>query len=324
MNRILRFVTMALAAALLLPGPLSASGRGNQEQQEQTLLPRRFVADTTRPTLVMLTAVWCQPCLMMKQEVMKDQTVAAVLGRRNVVILDIDTFDGAVVAERFRSIGYQRAVPFFALFNAAQDSVSVMMGGCDAQQFINFIERFPAPADAAASDDYLKSLDGEVEEPLPEWQPEISMSGNLSFLSGDDAQKSAPLPGWGLSAGVRRNFSDVSALCAGAALTATGGKAPGLADNGRLRRYMIQVPVEYERRLCGFGPKASLRARAGIWGGYIFNEKLPDTGTTVSIAAETRSLAVTLGWNRGLLEHSGAGIGSGYSNTIFLGVRVHL
>lgn len=306
---------MALAALLLLPGPLSAS---DPEPQERTLLPRRFVADTTRPTLVMLTAVWCQPCLVMKQEVMKEPAVAEVIGKRNVVILDIDTFDGAVVADRFRSIGYQRAVPFFALFNAAQDSVSVMMGGCGAEQFIRFIERFPAPSDATASDDYLKSLDGKDSEPLPGWQPEISLAGNLSFLSGGNALKSAPLTGWEVSAGVRRNFSEVSALCTGAALTAAGGRSPGLTDQEPLRRYIVQVPVEYERHLCGFGPKASLRARAGIWGGVILRENLFDAGTALSFAVETGALSIALGWNRGFIDNSG------YTNAITLGARLHL
>lgn len=309
---------MALAALLLLPGPLSASGLSGPEPQERTLLPRRFVADTTRPTLVMLTAEWCQPCHAMKQTVFKDPAVAGALGRRNVVILDIDTFDGAVVAERFASIGYQRAVPFFALFSAAQDSVSVMTGGCDAALFLKFLERFPAATDAEASDSWMQALDGKVKKPLPEWQPELSVSGNISFLSGASATKKSPLPGWGLSAGVRRNLSERSALCAALGLTAAGGRAPSLLDSDPLRRYLLLVPVGYERRICGFGPEASLRCRAGLWGGLILKEGLSDAGADISLSVDTGALDIALRYSRGFRNHDG------FTNSVSLGIRLHL
>ncbi len=309
---------MALAAVLLLPGPLSASGLSGQEPQERALLPGRFVADTTRPVLVMLTAEWCQPCHAMKQAVFKDPAVAGALGRRNVVILDIDTFDGALVAERFASIGYQRAVPFFALFNAAQDSVSVMTGGCDAQTFIKFLDRFPAAPDAEVSDSWLQTLDGKVEKPLPEWQPEVSVSGNISFLSGSGALKRSPLPGWGAAARVRRNLSEKSALCASLGLTAAGGRAPGLLDSDPLRRYLLQVPVGYERRICGFGPKASLRCRAGLWGGLILKEGLFDAGADISLSVDTGALGIALCYSRGFLDHDG------FANSVSLGIRLRL
>ena len=98
-------------------------------------IPKKYISDLNKPTVVMLTASWCGPCKVMKTQIMEVPEVKSCLDSLNVLIIDIDQNDGKIYSEKFTGAGYEGAIPYFALLDTH------FSGSADEQTFLTFLRK---------------------------------------------------------------------------------------------------------------------------------------------------------------------------------------
>lgn len=109
------------------------------KKYNSTFIPQKYINDTSRTTLVMLTASWCGPCKAMKQSVMTDTKVQEVLSQMNVLYIDVDSNDGKIYSERFKIAGYEGSIPFFAILDTSGNVISSSTGYMKVDKFRRFL-----------------------------------------------------------------------------------------------------------------------------------------------------------------------------------------
>lgn len=110
------------------------------ESYKEDFIPAKYIADKSKPTLVMFTATWCGPCMAMKSSTMKDNAVQAVLNRMNVLFIDIDSNGSDIYEKNFTKAGYKHAVPFFAILDTSGQVVKNTTGYMKAEKFLVFLD----------------------------------------------------------------------------------------------------------------------------------------------------------------------------------------
>ncbi len=108
---------------------------------DETYLPAKYVTDKAKPTLVMITASWCGPCRQMKTVIMKEEDVAELLKKFNVVYLDRDTKELQSVIEKFKAAGYPGRIPFFTVLDTKGAVVDTQLGSSDKQKFTTLLNK---------------------------------------------------------------------------------------------------------------------------------------------------------------------------------------
>lgn len=108
------------------------------DEYQSKYIPRKYIKDLSKPTLVMLTATWCGPCKYMKNSIMHEPEVENNLNKMNVLIIDIDTNDGKIYAERFKKVGYKDAIPFIILLDLKGEAIDTG-GTMTKEEFNDFI-----------------------------------------------------------------------------------------------------------------------------------------------------------------------------------------
>lgn len=104
-------------------------------------IPRKYISDLKKPTVVMLTASWCGPCKVMKTQIMEVPEVKSCLDSLNVLIIDIDQNDGKIYREKFTGAGYEGAIPYFALLDTRGNHLDHFSGSADEQTFLTFLRK---------------------------------------------------------------------------------------------------------------------------------------------------------------------------------------
>ena len=104
-------------------------------------IPKKYIPDNKKPTVVMLTASWCGPCKVMKNQIMEKPDVKNCLDSLNVLIIDIDQNDGKIYSEKFTGVGYEGAIPYFALLDPRGNHLDHFSGSADEQTFLSFLRK---------------------------------------------------------------------------------------------------------------------------------------------------------------------------------------
>ena len=104
-------------------------------------IPKKYISDLKKPTVVMLTASWCGPCKVMKTHIMEVPEVKNCLDSLNVLIIDIDRNDGKIYSEKFTGAGYEGAIPYFALLDTRGNHLDHFSGSANEQSFLFFLRK---------------------------------------------------------------------------------------------------------------------------------------------------------------------------------------
>ena len=134
MNRII------LSVLILMIGTAPALSQ-NDSGYTGKYIPKKYIPDLKKPTMVMLTATWCGPCKVMKTKIMEVPEVKCCLDSLNVLIIDVDQNDGKIYEERFADTGYDGSIPYFALLDTNGKYVDHHMGLADEQTFLSFLRK---------------------------------------------------------------------------------------------------------------------------------------------------------------------------------------
>ena len=127
----------------------------NDNSYTGKFIPRKYIPDIKKPTVVMLTASWCGPCKIMKSQIMEVPEVKSCLDSLNVLIIDIDQNDGKIYSEKFTGAGYEGAIPYFALLDTRGNHLDHFSGSADEQTFLSFLRKALA-TDKKTEDDENK------------------------------------------------------------------------------------------------------------------------------------------------------------------------
>ena len=134
MNRII------LSVLILMIGTAPALSQ-NDNSYNGKYIPKKYIPDFKKPTVVMLTASWCGPCKVMKNKIMEVSDVKNCLDSLNVLIIDIDQNDGKIFSEKFTGAGYEGAIPYFALLDTRGNHLDHFSGSADEQSFLFFLRK---------------------------------------------------------------------------------------------------------------------------------------------------------------------------------------
>ncbi len=130
--------TLLLLFILIVTGPVLSQDKDNLYSGKY--IPKKFITDLSKPTLVMLTATWCGPCTYMKKTVMKKLCVIQCLDSLNVLIIDIDKEDKEYT-DNFSAIGYEGAIPYFAILDRNGEFLDYIIGRSEEDKFIEFLRK---------------------------------------------------------------------------------------------------------------------------------------------------------------------------------------
>lgn len=111
----------------------------DQSKYDETYLPAKYAVEKEKPTLVMITATWCGPCKMMKNNIMKDVEVEKILKKMNVVYFDVDQKDLKDIISKFKPAGFKGSIPFFAILDNNGKIITTQLGSSDKSKFIVFL-----------------------------------------------------------------------------------------------------------------------------------------------------------------------------------------
>jgi len=134
MNRII------LSVLILMIGTAPALSQ-NDNSYTGKYIPKKYIPDLKKPTIVMLTASWCGPCKLMKTQIMEKPDVKGCLDSLNVLIIDIDQNDGKIYEGKFTDAGYDGGIPYFALLDTKGNHLDHFTGSADEQKFLIFLRK---------------------------------------------------------------------------------------------------------------------------------------------------------------------------------------
>ena len=134
MNRII------LSVLILMIGTAPALSQ-NDNSYNGKYIPKKYIPDLKKPTMVMLTATWCGPCKVMKNKIMEVPEVKSCLDSLNVLIIDIDLNDGKIYEKKFTDAGYDGSIPYFALLDTKGNYLDHFTGSADEQTFLSFLRK---------------------------------------------------------------------------------------------------------------------------------------------------------------------------------------
>lgn len=129
-----------LLVLILMIGTAPALSQNKDSGYSGKYIPKKYIADLKKPTMVMLTATWCGPCRIMKTEIMERPDVKSCLDSLNVLIIDIDDNDGKIYASKFTDAGYGHAIPYFALLDTKGNCIG-HLGFADEEKFLSFLRK---------------------------------------------------------------------------------------------------------------------------------------------------------------------------------------
>ena len=327
---------------------LMSAGLGSAVAQETA---KKIVAvpdsiRSERPVLLFFTASWCGPCRMVKGVTFRNAEVAALLGRIDLRVLDIDTPAGKVYQRAYGS--ERRGVPELVLFDRTGVKIASLEGyNKDPQRTIEFLgQAFPKEEPTAAAEiPAVKSHDADtlrVSLP-PETRSEAFRGERPGFML-----RLATSP-WTLNFGGGVLFSDVASSGfdamrtgfyvsattslvinrrweaeAGFEFAAMGGKSPSEV----LRSYYLALPAEVQYRIATlFGIRMFLSG--GLYGACRVGYAAPDAvvpgrwdaGVRGRLIFEAGTFRLSASYSRGLV-HCLAD--RGYNQTFGVGVTICL
>lgn len=128
---------LLMIAAVLAFATSQAQEKSNYDE---TYLPAKYAVEKEKPTLVMITATWCGPCKMMKNQIMKDVEVATILKKMNVVYFDVDQKDLKEIISKFKPAGFKGSIPFFAVLDNNGKLITTQLGSSDKAKFIALLK----------------------------------------------------------------------------------------------------------------------------------------------------------------------------------------
>ena len=134
MNKLISFVLMVII------GTSPVLSQNKEYDYSDKYIPRKYISDLSKPTLVMLTATWCGPCKYMKENIMKLPEVRQCLDSLNVLIIDVDV-EGKYLKDKFSDVGYTGASPYFALLDPQGNYTDHITGRKDEEKFLTFIRK---------------------------------------------------------------------------------------------------------------------------------------------------------------------------------------
>lgn len=134
MNRII------LSVLILMIGTAPALSQ-NDNSYNGKYIPKKYIPDLKKPTMVMFTATWCGPCKVMKNKIMEVPEVKCCLDSLNVLIIDIDLNDGKIYEKKFTDAGYDGSIPYFALLDTKGNYLDHFTGSADEQTFLSFLRK---------------------------------------------------------------------------------------------------------------------------------------------------------------------------------------
>lgn len=134
MNRII------LSVLILMIGTVPSLSQ-NDNGYTGKYIPKKYIPDLKKPTVVMLTASWCGPCKVIKNQIMEKPDVKVCLDSLNVLIIDIDQNDGKIFKEKFKDAGYDGGIPYLALLDNKGKLIDHHKGSADEQTFLLFLRK---------------------------------------------------------------------------------------------------------------------------------------------------------------------------------------
>lgn len=129
-------ILLLLVTLLSIPAFIYAQ---SSKDYNNSYIPKKYIKDSTKPTLVMFTATWCGPCQSMKKKVMVEASVKARLEKMNLLYIDVDSNDGKIYSERFKAAGYKGSIPFFAILDTDGDVIRTRTGYTMEEDFCKFL-----------------------------------------------------------------------------------------------------------------------------------------------------------------------------------------
>lgn len=296
--------------------------------------------------LLFFTASWCGPCRMVKGVTFRNAEVAALLGRIDLRVLDIDTPAGKVYQRAYGS--ERRSVPELVLFDRTGIKIASLEGyNKDPQRTIEFLgQAFPKEEPTAAAEvPAVKSRDADtlrVSLP-PETRSEAFRGERPGFMLRLAHFSVDAEPRWRRSV-FRRCFLRVRCdaygiLCFGDDLS--GDKPPlGGGSRFRIRSHGRQKPFGGAAKLlsgasCGSAVSDSDTFRnqdvpfGGLYGACRVGYAAPDAvvpgrwdaGVRGRLIFEAGTFRLSAGYSRGLV-HCLAD--RGYNQTFGVGVTICL
>ena len=129
-----------LSVLILMIGTAPALSQSDNSYNGK-YIPKKYIPDLGKPTMVMLTATWCGPCKVMKTKIMEIPDVKSCLDSLNVLIIDVDQNDGKIYEQKFTGAGYEGNIPYFALLDAKGNHLDHFTGSADEQTFLSFLRK---------------------------------------------------------------------------------------------------------------------------------------------------------------------------------------
>lgn len=144
--------------AVCLSLQAQTEGKGIAFEPEGTLFKNAVAKAKQTGKLVFLDCYtsWCGPCKMMTNTVFPQEKVGAYMNPRFVSIkINMEEGEGVELAKRLQISAY----PTFVFFNGNGEEIGRFLGGCQAEEFIDRVEK--ASTDNASAEMDKRFADGE-------------------------------------------------------------------------------------------------------------------------------------------------------------------
>jgi thioredoxin-like negative regulator of GroEL len=124
----------AMVAAFALAGDFP---KGSPDFAKTFTNVKARAAKSGKPIVVVFSATWCGPCVMMKQEVYPSAEVKALHDKFEWAYLDVDEGSTAKVAEEFGVNG----IPHVQFLKKDGSAISKSVGSLPAKDFAALLEK---------------------------------------------------------------------------------------------------------------------------------------------------------------------------------------